>query len=93
MHKKKKSLRVFLVIICLFALALAVYFVPAVKNRVDWNLYELKSKLFYFFNPPGEDSFTPGQQAQIAEIVAKSQTAVALEATDTPEPTITPTGV
>jgi len=82
---------VLLVIICLFALALAVYFIPAVKNRVDWNWYQLKSEIFYFFNPPGEDSFTPGQQAQIAEIVQMSQTAVALAATDTPEPTITPT--
>lgn len=93
MRKKKKNkfLKILLIVIFLFALALAVYFIPAVKTRVDWNVYELKSELFYFFNPPGEDSFTPGQQAEIAEIVAKSQTAFALEATDTPEPTITPT--
>ncbi len=80
-----------MVVICLFALALAVYFIPAVKSRVDWNWYQLKSKIFYFFNPPGEDAFTPGQQAEIAEIVRMSQTAVALSVTDTPEPTITHT--
>ena len=93
MRKKKtnKLLKVLLILVCLFGLVLGVYFIPAVKSRVDWNWYELKSKIFYYFNPPGEDNFTPGQQTEIAEIVQMSQTAAVLAATDTPEPTITPT--
>jgi len=91
MHKKKKLLRVFLIIICVFALTLAVYFIPTVKNRVDWWWYQIKSKIFYFFNPPGEESFTPGQQAEMEEIVRMTQTAIASEWTATLTPTVTPT--
>jgi hypothetical protein len=96
MHKKKKSrfVKVLLIIIFLSALALAVYFIPSVKNRVDWWWYQIKSKIFYFFNPPGEDAFTPGQQAEMEEAVRMTQTAAALAAptaTSTLVPTITST--
>lgn len=89
--KKKKFLKFFLILICLFTLALGVYFIPSVKKRVDWGVYQIKSKIFYFFNPPGEDSFTPEQQAEMEEAVRLTQTAAAAEATETPVPTVTPT--
>jgi len=72
-------------------LMLAAYFIPPVKRRVDWNIYELRSKIFYFFNPPGEESFSPQQEDELEEIVHMTQTAMAPTITATMKPTITPT--
>lgn len=93
MLKKKpnKILKIFLIITAALALILAVYFIPSVKRRVDWNIYELRSKIFYFFNPPGKNTFSPEQQDELEEIVHETQTAIAPSATPTIQPTITPT--
>jgi len=88
---KNKTLKIILIIVGSLALILAIYFIPPVKRRVDWNLYELRSKIFYFFNPPGENPFTPSQQDELDRIVQMTQTAMSGTATATVEPTITPT--
>jgi len=91
MFAKNKTLKIILIIIGALALILAIYFIPAVKRRVDWNIFELRSKIFYFFNPPGEGSFSPQQEDELEEIVHMTQTAMAPTLTVTLEPTITPT--
>jgi len=90
-NQKPKLLRILLFIIALSVFIVAIYFIPSVKRRIDWWWYQVKSEIFYFFNPPGENPFTPGQQAEMARIVQMTQTAMAHELTATLEPTITPT--
>ncbi|MDY6868089.1 MAG: C39 family peptidase [Chloroflexota bacterium] len=90
MFAKNKTLKIMLIIIGALALITAIYFIPPVKRRVDWNIYELRSKIYYFFNPPGE-GFSPQQEDELEGIVHMTQTAMAPTSTATLEPTITPT--
>ncbi len=93
-HKKTKKswvLKALLILAVLLALMVAVYFLPPVHDRLAWRVYNLRMQIFYFFNPPGEESFTPAQQAEMDAIVQQTQTAMALEYTATLEPSQTPT--
>lgn len=93
-NKKSKlhgALKVLLILAILAAIMVGVYFLPPVHDRLAWRVYNLRMQIFYLFNPPGEESFTPGQQAEMEEIVQQTQTAIALAYTDTPEPSQTPT--
>jgi hypothetical protein len=93
-HKKSKKswvIKALLILAVLLALMVAVYFLPPVHDRLAWRVYNLRMQIFYFFNPPGEESFTPAQQAEMDAIVHQTQTALALESTATPEPSQTPT--
>ncbi len=59
-------------------IAVALYFVPFIHDKLAWRLDNLQTSLYYFFNPPGEVVFVPTQQPQV---------------TLTPLPTTTPTRV
>ena len=89
--KKHWVVKVLLILAVLLALMVAVYFIPPVHDRLAWRVYNLRMQIFYFFNPPGEESFTPAQQAEMDAIVHQTQTAMALEYTATLEPSQTPT--
>jgi len=89
--KKIKFLKVLSILIGLAVLAVGVYFIPPVHDRLSWRLLNLRAKIFYFFNPPEEVSFSPEQQAEMAEIVKQSQTAMVPTATVTLSPSTTPT--
>jgi len=93
MPKKKlnKILMIFLIVIGSIALLLAIYFLPPVHDRLAWRLENLRADIFYFFNPPGEFGFSPGQQAEMEAIVNQTQTVMAITPTVTLEPTVTPT--
>jgi tetratricopeptide (TPR) repeat protein len=91
MFAKNKTLKIILIIIGALALILAIYFIPAVKRRVDWNIFELRSKIFYFFNPPGETAFSPAQQEEMEAIVNMTLTSMADNTNNTEVPSITPT--
>ncbi len=91
MFAKNKTLKIILIIIGALALILAIYFIPAVKRRVDWKVYQIRAGIFYFFNPPGQDPFTPSQQNELDKIVQMTQTAMSITATATVDPTVTPT--
>lgn len=93
MPKKKlnKILMIFLIVIGSIALLLTIYFLPPVHDRLAWRLENLRADIFYFFNPPGETAFSPGQQAEMEAIVNQTQTAMAITPTVTLEPTVTPT--
>jgi len=90
-NKKNRFLKIFLILIGLAILAVIVYFIPPVHDRLSWRLINLRAKIFYFFNPPEEVSFSPEQQAEMAEIVKQSQTAMVPTATVTLSPSTTPT--
>jgi hypothetical protein len=86
-----KLLMVFLLIIASAALLLAIYSLPPVHERLYWRVSILRSEIYYFFNPPGATAFSPGQQAEMEEIIQITATATVLEPTATLEPTVTPT--
>ena len=93
MPKKKlnKILMIFLIGVAAIALIIAIYFLPPVHERLSWRIANLRSSIFYFFNPPDEVAFSPAQQDEMEAIVQKTQTAMAPTSTQTLEPTITPT--
>ncbi|MEW5938493.1 MAG: hypothetical protein AB1750_02420, partial [Chloroflexota bacterium] len=89
--------RVLLAGFLLLILAVGVYFLPPVHDRLAWRLEELRTKIYYFFNPPDEAVFQPTQQEQVqlATIVAATMKAYvtppASTATATPLPPGAPT--
>jgi hypothetical protein len=93
MPKKKlnKILMIFLIAFGAFALMLAIYFLPPVHDRLSWRIANLRSSIFYYFNPPDEVAFSPAQQAEMEAIVRQTETAMAPTPTSTLEPSITPT--
>jgi tetratricopeptide (TPR) repeat protein len=89
--KTSKFLIFLLVFVGLIALAVAVYFIPPVHERLSWRVTNLRTKIYYFFNPPGETAFNPAQQEEMKKIVNMTQTAMAPEPTATVIPSLTPT--
>jgi tetratricopeptide (TPR) repeat protein len=92
--KKKKFsrlLKILVILIGLVGLAVGVYFIPPVHDRLSWRLANLRAKIYYFFNPPGETSFNPEQQAEMEDVVGQTQTALVPTSTATIQQTITPT--
>ncbi len=93
MPKKKlnKILMIFLIAFGAFALMLAIYFLPPVHDRLSWRIANLRSRIFYYFNPPDEVAFSPAQQAEMEAIVRQTETAMAPTPTSTLEPSVAPT--
>ena len=89
--RTNKILMILLIIVASAALLLAIYFLPPVHERLSWRLENLRAKIFYFFNPPGEDTFSPEQQSLMDALVESTMTAMAPTATLTTTPTVTPT--
>ena len=89
--KNNRLLKVLLILTVLVVIMIIVYFLPPFHDRFSWRLANIRADIFYFFNPPEETSFSPGQQAEMAAIVNQTQTALAPTATETLVPTLTPT--
>jgi len=85
--------------------ATGFYYLPPVHDRLGWRLDNLRAQVKYFFNPPDEAVFQPGQQQiNFDQILATTRAEFALTltpqaplATGTPtpgptqRPTMTPT--
>jgi len=84
-------MKILVILIGLGGLAVGVYFIPPVHDRLSWRLASLRAKIFYFFNPPEEISFSPEQQAEMEDVVGQTQTAMVPTSTATLLPTTTPT--
>ncbi|MFZ5857353.1 MAG: C39 family peptidase [Chloroflexota bacterium] len=69
-------------------LAVGVYYIPPVHDRLAWRIDSLQTRITYFFNPPDEAVFQPTEQAMLETIVA--QTMQAYQPTSTPQKTATP---
>ena len=82
-----------LIVFAGLALILAIYFLPPVHDRLAWRLASLRSQIFYFLNPPGEEIFSPAQQEQMQVIVSQTLMAIPPQTTPTQEPSLTPTVV
>ncbi len=45
-------------------LAIVIYFLPPVHDRLAWRVDDARTRVIYFFNPPDKAIFVPAQQAQ-----------------------------
>jgi hypothetical protein len=84
-------------------LGLLIYQLPFVRDRLDWRVSALKDSIFYAFNPPGEEAFTPDPtlasmvEATLAALATPTQhpsaTPVPERAAASPTPSIVPTAI
>ena len=100
---RSASLRTRILLAALLALLLAVgvYFVPPIHDRLAWRVESARNQIYYFFNPPDEAVFQPSEQTLLATIVASTMqayqpqpTSTRVPASPTPEagaPTLPPT--
>lgn len=81
----------------LILLAIGVYHLPPVHDRLAWRVDNLRTQIKYFFSPPDQAVFQPTEQALIESIVAATMQAhtptptSTASATPTPGPTLAPT--
>lgn len=73
----------------LVALAVLIYNVPWVHERLSWRVDALRSGIAQFFNPPDEAVFAPVQQAN-SPTQATTRTAATSAVTPIPTPTAEP---
>ena len=90
-NSKYKILWALLAVIIMIGLAVGVYYLPPVHSRLAWRVSNLRADIYYFFNPPDQEVFTPGQQAEMDEIVQQTMTAMTPVPTATLQPSVTPT--
>lgn len=88
-RKFSKGLWAVLILFAVFAILLALYFIPPIHERLAWRFAGLRSKVFYFFNPPGKAEFLPVQQEEMVEIVNATLTASVNSENPTLAPTLT----
>lgn len=50
-----------------------IYNLPPIHSRLAWRIDDLRAQIKYFFNPPDEAVFQPGQQAVLKTEVATTQ--------------------
>ncbi len=90
---KNRSVRIISSIIGILLIAVAVYNIPFVKNRLSWRLADLRAQIVAIFHPPDEAVFVPAQQAQIDRIVTATLLAMQTPTlTPTPQASSTPAG-
>jgi len=79
-----------LIVCCL--LGTGAYYLPPVHSRLAWRVANLRSQVYYYFNPPQEAVFVPqGQQTQIDTLVQATLQALVPSATTTAPPSPTAT--
>jgi tetratricopeptide (TPR) repeat protein len=81
-------LRILLAVLLVVILAVGIYFIPPVHDRLSWRLDSLRTRIAYYFNPPEEAVFQPTEQTMLETIVA--QTMKAYQVPPTPTKTATP---
>jgi hypothetical protein len=82
--------RVLVAGLLLLILAIGVYFIPPVHDRLAWRVEELRTKIYYYFNPPDEAVFKPSQQEQVQLATIVAATMQSLQTPDLPTATVTP---
>ena len=89
--------RVLFAVLLALILAVGVYYIPPVHDRLSWRIDSLRTKIIYYFNPPSEAVFQPTEQAMLETIVAQTMQSYQTPrpptktATPRPGPTATPT--
>lgn len=103
--KRFKNINKLWLIPLVLLLAVGVYFIPPVHERLAWRVENLRTRIIYFFNPPSDVVFQPSGQTDltIETVIATTRaeymltltppatTALSVTATPTKGPTSTPT--
>jgi tetratricopeptide (TPR) repeat protein len=66
-----------------------LYLIPPIRERVDWRIDALRTRIAYWLNPPGEAVFVPGQQSTQPPTAVPTATEPGIP-TSTPTPTAEP---
>jgi tetratricopeptide (TPR) repeat protein len=106
---KNKKILIPLIIVGLVLLAIGLYNIPSIHEKLSWRLSTFKAEILYLLKPPQEAVFNPTQQEEMKTLSASTLTAMAPTATSTPTktptemltptptqtltPTITPTSI
>jgi len=90
---KNNPTRILLSIIGLLILAVVIYNIPLVNEKLSWRVDNFRAQIVYFFNPPEQVVFQPTQQAQINAIVSATLQAYTAAQTPSVTPTLAPTTV
>src|SRR5688572_72917 len=98
---RNRTTRILFAVVGLLILAVIVYNIPFVNDRLSWRLDDLRAQVVQFFRPPSEAVFQPGAQnstpgtgtlpAPQVRVVTHTPEASATPMGPTPTPTITPT--
>ncbi len=80
-----------ILVIGFMALAVGLYQIPAIQDKAYFYVASARAKIAYFFNPPEEQAFTPGEKGTPEENISASMTALQPTATQTLLPSNTPT--
>jgi hypothetical protein len=83
--------RIVLYVLVAAAVAVGLYYVPPVHERLSWRLDNLRTQIIYFFRPPDQAVFQPAQQDQLAAMVSATMQALQDQSTPTPSRTPSPT--
>lgn len=67
---KIKSLNRLWIIPAALILAIILYFLPPIHDRLAWRINDMRTAIIYFFNPPDKAVFVPAQQNQQSAIIA-----------------------
>jgi tetratricopeptide (TPR) repeat protein len=84
---QKKTIRVLLTVLVLVLLAVGIYNIPFVNDRLSWRLDDLRAQISSYFQPPVSAVFVPDQQEQIDAMVTATLMAMR---SPTPSPTPLP---
>ncbi|MBN2388729.1 MAG: C39 family peptidase [Anaerolineales bacterium] len=97
MRKKPTKIKPLYIVLACLVLALIIYNLPPVHDRLGWRVEEFWTDVRFFFNPPDEALFVPTQQTGADAINTPALTTLEPTATHTPlptdlaTPTLTPT--
>jgi hypothetical protein len=99
LKEKIKKINKYWLILLGLVLVVGTYFLPPVRSRLETRIDLLRTRIVYFFNPPSEAVFQPGEQnpftIETAVGTARAELSLTLtpKATSTPKagPTLTPT--
>ena len=89
--------RILLALLLVLVLAVVIYNIPPVHERLAWRIDSLRTRFAYFINPPDEAVFQPTEQTMLETIVAQTMQAYQTPrpptktATPRPGPTASPT--
>ncbi len=89
-YKKRKNTlpKIALGLLALALLAVALYWVPPIHDKLAWRLDNTWTSIYYLFNPPQQVVFVPAQQSLLTRTVSVSPTSPPQPtATITPLPT------
>jgi tetratricopeptide (TPR) repeat protein len=91
--------RIVFIVIGLLVLAVAVYNIPFVNEKLAWRLDDLRAQIVSFFRPPEAAVFQPGSQQSVTGTLPPPQVRITTGTPEasptssgpTPTPSITPT--